>query len=536
MARYLLRVEGVNHANIIDDTDQLSVRRGGGLMLLNLASQLKELLPKHLGARLTPIATGASIALYEWEASDLPDLAASRQEAEMLRSEVAQFLQRDGKLPYHKLLADDRLDNATSELPLSHATFVVDVVRVDDCANEQQAEQLATAANRWRQLQQPTLSLHDIWQAGNAPCALDRTRVANSRCDLPDNPGALVSTTCRDRREYGRGARQRFYEQELAPAAQADERIARLLASARFTNDLRQLAEVRREPERLTGRPGVIPSHLADKLAVFYVDGNKFGAKGRKIFRTQGAEGYRAWSQALRKHHQFLLQGLLEMADLSPQFWKIDDRYRLETLLWGGDEILWIVPAWLGWDVTRWFFSQHHRVSMGASVHELTYACGLVFCHAKAPIKNIAALAHHLGELAKQARPDRHALAYEVLESFDDITGDLAAHRRRFLPADVGLGSLVLDPALLSAHWTTLTQIASCRDFPLRQLYMLCTEWRHGRPPDTPERRLKSACDAAKLPVNEWLASLEKQVGWLHLLQMLPYLPAEDAPKTGDQP
>ena len=30
-----LRIEGVNHAHCIDDTEDLSTRRGGGLMLLN---------------------------------------------------------------------------------------------------------------------------------------------------------------------------------------------------------------------------------------------------------------------------------------------------------------------------------------------------------------------------------------------------------------------------------------------------------------------------------------------------------------------
>ena len=34
MPEYLLRVDGVNFANVIDDTDNLSTRRGGGLMVL----------------------------------------------------------------------------------------------------------------------------------------------------------------------------------------------------------------------------------------------------------------------------------------------------------------------------------------------------------------------------------------------------------------------------------------------------------------------------------------------------------------------
>ena len=59
MPEFILRVEGVNLSNVIDDTNQLSVRRGGGLMILNVARELKGLLPAEVSNKLTDIATGA---------------------------------------------------------------------------------------------------------------------------------------------------------------------------------------------------------------------------------------------------------------------------------------------------------------------------------------------------------------------------------------------------------------------------------------------------------------------------------------------
>jgi hypothetical protein len=528
--RYLLRVEGVNLANVIDDTDQLSVRRGGGLMVLNVATELKELLPQEVGSRLRPIATGASIGLFEFEAAG-DDEQKQHDDAARVRQAVDEFL-KAGCLSFHRLLKDHKFEENESQLPLKHGTFVVDIVGVDEERGEtlpsweQQAEQLAVAKNRWRQLQQPTMSLDGLWDQGMEPCTLDRTRVANSTCDLPEHPQAPVAKSCRTRREYGRGARQQFYQTELADEMKANSRVASILGSAYFTDDLKQLS----------GKPGEgtfdVPDQLVDKIAVFYVDGNKFGQRGRDIFRKRGAEGFREWSAALRAHHRKLLAGLLTLAESSPETWKNGDEYRIETLLWGGDEIVWVVPAWQGWTVAKWFFSQPHAFQVAGQREELTYACGLVFCHAKAPIKNTTALAHKLGDLAKAARPGVHSLAYEVLESFDDVSGDLEEHRQRFLPAGTPVGELVIDPTKLDGCWDLLTSIRNSTDLPIRQLYRLCAAWRRGEDYKAPQARLAKACEDSEINVAQIMHDFGDPVGWLHLLQMLPYLPLTPQPSA----
>lgn len=500
--RYLLRVEGMNLVNVIDDTDQLSVRRGGGLMILNAAMEFLGSLDKNLRERLSEIATGASIGLFEFEAKDDDD-------AESVRKAVETHF-RDGHLVYEKT------SGKAGKLPLRHGTFVVDVAPVADASRVQQAEQLAVAKNRWRQLQEPTLSLDGIWDSADGPCELDRTRVANATCDLPEKPRTPVSRTVRDRRDYGRGARQSFYRNEIGEIAEP----------LQFTDDLHQLSG------RSSADEVVVPvdEHIVDKLAVFYVDGNGFGEIGRSVFATGGSEGYRNWSNELRKHHRVLLKGLIQLAsEPADPAWRNDQAIRLETLLWGGDEILWVMPAWKGWEVAKWFFSQAHRVLE----RDLTYGCGLVFCHAKAPVKNITALAHRLGDAAKAARGDRnvHRLAYEVLEAFDDISGDLDVHRRRFLPPGHDVKELVFDPGRLGDCWSILQQVIAEADFPMRQLYMLTEAWR--RPKDAEnaeykrhEKRLRRACEESDINVVKLLEAFGDPVAWLHLLQMLPYLPS----------
>ena len=542
--KYLLRVEGVNLANVIDDTDQISVRRGGGLMILNAAAELKESLDPSIRYRLTEIATGASIGLFEFTTTDPKVVDAVRTAVD---NQV-----RNGSLSY------TRVDGTAGELALRHGTFVVDVVPVESEADVQQSEQLAVASNRWQQLQQPTLSIEGLWDAGTEPCYLDRTRAGKVKRDLNENEkGKLISRTVADRWDYGRGARQRFNQRELADYAVESPDFATTLAGLKFTDDLKSLSEqfISGTPSETPPKHFVIPEHLKDKLAVFYVDGNGFGKIGRDIMQRHGTDGFKEWSDKLRQHHRRLLKDLVSVAD-QDNAWKAGEEIRLETLLWGGDEILWVLPAWKGWDLARWFFSQTHEVAVLEEKHHLTYGCGLVFCHAKAPIKNIVALAKRLCDLAKETSRDGHRLAYEVLESYDDISGDLddlKAHRRKFLPKASHVNDLVIDPTALKGLWDgagkqrgCLKQIADSSDFPMRQLYMLTKAWRQyvepeggedphskSKPWSVHESRLRDALSNPKVDIDKLLTAFGDPQGWLHLLQMLPYLPATAASGQG---
>lgn len=480
MPRFLLRVEAVNlFANLINDTDDLSTRRGGGLLALFAVQQLKDQLP---ALNLTPIATGASVGLFEFDG-----------DPEAVEKAVRQHF-RDHTLEY-PLDAPGKIGH----LPLKHATFAVDV-RPTSGSSDEDVQQL-TAANRWRQLSEPTVSLDGLWGTGATdPCHFDRVRPALVNVHMPEGQTVGGSASVADRRRFGRGSRQRFYRQELGREVNAE-----------FTQDFRELA----------ARDGLsdeqAPTNTIDKLAVLYLDGNKFGHKQRDALKA-GLTEYKEWSDALRNHHKALLGELITHATGDPAWQTAEGKLRLETLLWGGDEIIWVVPAWKGWELAEWFFRQTHEVQ----TEKLTYAGGLVFCHANAPIKNVVSLAKRLGDAAKEV--GGHRLAYEVLESFDDISGDFDAHRRKWLPAGFQTQKLVLNPHHLTTLRTPLRQVAAGDDFPTRQLYRLAHAWRAGDTAGvTAAQKRLHACE-----VGQHLREIEATLGetaWLHLLNMLPYTP-----------
>ncbi|NBO93136.1 MAG: hypothetical protein EBV06_12630 [Planctomycetia bacterium] len=483
MPEFFLRVEAVNLGNTILDTDNISTRRGGGLMLLNSVALLQKNLPVSHGNRLIPIATGASIGLFQFTATDNVD-------AENLRKTVESQL-RDNK----------------GDIPLHHATFVVDVVPVD--SSPDQAHQLAIAANRWRQMQSMSLSLSDLFNTkALGPCFYDRSRPGTHlNVKLPGNKTENLSDSVYLRRKYGRTARQEFYHEEI-PEFPKD---------VHFTDDLGELSDATNLNREQA------PTDTRGKLALIYLDGNQFGSHGRDKWKTHSAvENFRNWSKALRRHHRELLKNLLARAQVDPAWQTGNNRLiRLETLLWGGDEIIWVVPAWKGWEVVRWFLGQPHIVEG----KELTYGCGLVFCHANAPIVSIDALAHDLADSAKKEAAKSH-VAYEVLESYDNDGGNFDSFYRRWMPPGEPQQHLLLTGAQLQAIEEPLRTIALSDDFPMRQLYMLVHAWRQKQDINPHKERLESS--DAGCAVSRLRESIGHDGAWLHLLQMLPYVPTHE--------
>ena len=90
------------------------------------------------------------------------------------------------------------------------------------------------------------------------------------------------------------------------------------------------------------------PSNTADKLAVFYADGNGFGATFQKKLEV-GLGEYKIWSDELQRHHQAILRKLLDVAKADPA-WQNDGNIRLVTLLWGRGRDHLGGAAWKGWE------------------------------------------------------------------------------------------------------------------------------------------------------------------------------------------
>ena len=63
--QFLLRVEGVNLSNVLDDTSEISIRRSSGLML---RAAIEQIIKKQKG--LKKISTGASVGLFSFIADN----------------------------------------------------------------------------------------------------------------------------------------------------------------------------------------------------------------------------------------------------------------------------------------------------------------------------------------------------------------------------------------------------------------------------------------------------------------------------------
>ena len=370
MNSFLLRMEGVNLSHFVYDTQDLSTIRGGGLQLLNAATAAGEFL-KTRGS-VEALIQSASIGLFRVESAKSP---------EAVRAEVEGLL--------------------ASKFP--HATFVVDVNETQEDSIDSRA--LLLAKNRWRQMQAPTViypSLEGVTKSTEV-CEIDMVR--------PAARGERHSASVVSRKRFGKDRKQKFYIDEMERAGPVDPDLRNLT----FTHDFDDLCGKSRNW-----------GNLADKMAVVHLDGNQFGAIQAKHCGLE--RQVRNFSQGLRCAQAGFLTKLLKRADPDPE-WRNSDykRIRLETLLWGGDEIIWVVPAWKGWELLQFFFEEcasNPRPEWNPAVYPLTYAAGLVFCHQKAPIHTITKLANDLvGQVKDVDENDRYKnrFVYQVLESFDHI-------------------------------------------------------------------------------------------------------------------
>jgi len=107
-------------------------------------------------------------------------------------------------------------------------------------------------------------------------------------------------------------------------------------------------------------------------------------------------------------------------------------RCRFELLQWGGDELLFVVPAWLGLPVLQQFFRQVYTWRD----KPLTHSAGMVLCPRKTPIARAQKLAEELTDWCKLHSRKEDLYATLILESIDYPTqrggeGAGAAARKR---------------------------------------------------------------------------------------------------------
>jgi len=493
---YYLRFEGVNLSNFIGDTNDLSTIRGGGLLLLDATEKAQKLIAEELNNKYTAITQGASWALFELET----DKATAFQIKQNLINRLNSELEVDGQ------------DN-----PLRHATFVVDVLeKTADFAKDR--DSLHTL-NRWQQMQSPSVSFP---QAANEICVIDKLRPgsveAYSQSDeSTSNKKIMLSPSVALRRKYGLSQkRSGFYKSRTK------------LEELTFTQDLKELSHAPKQ--------GI----LNEKIAVIYIDGNKFGQVVRSC---KDANEQAQFDRKLREGQNAILKALLRKAKTNKnELWQNNGKIRLETLLWGGDELIWVVPAWLGWQTLNLFFKQAdehikidkrllERSGYNSTNGKLTHAAGLVFCHYNAPIHRITALAHSLAEIPKKQDEYKYKnrVAYQILESFDHAGTNIEKYRENRL-ANLAQPEHLLIPAEkmdeLENHIKTLKD----HEFPKRKSYQIIKALLKKKPEqDELAKSLQKKLFPDHLETLEKLKTLcgGEDAYWLHLTDLWDYLALE---------
>jgi hypothetical protein len=531
---FYLRFEGVNLSSFIYDAEDLSVSRGGSLALLNAPERVKTRLLKEFPGRVEDVNLGASSGIFRINADTSATGAAE--------ASVRSFLEQD--------------------TVCRHATFVVDTALDTDAFSTDRARLMGL--NRWRQMQTQSLIYP---QEPETPaygtdkkyriCQLDQVRPAATETEHWDFEAGkrkveVRSRSSHDRHEHGRCQKKKFFECEIQRARGAVPGNLEF----NFTNDLNTLAGHRTTPDK----------ELQDKIALIYLDGNSFGKKFAESCRSP--EEQRAKSALLRKEQAGFLCTLVERIAAAPKqsdwFYEKNDenghpahQARLEILLWGGDEICLAVPAWQGWFTLDLFFK---LASAWTTFPTLSHAAGIVFCSRKCHIHRAKQLAKQLAELGKKelkrpkeerlALPETDLVAYQVLESFDYLSGtpDWEYQCAAYPFLDAAMPNVLLLPGKkLEAIGKQIGILRN--EMPRRQLHnVIRSLMSNGGLPKEADDTLKEITAAARdafgllngacVPAPSLAArheELVRKAAWIHLQELWDYAGLESAGRGKDE-
>lgn len=414
MPHYLIKVEAVNLGATFSLSDNISMFRGASLKLRDAVKQLND----HIDT-LTPISIGASIGLFSLDTSD----------------SIASYVNNI---------------KAYLNQEFSTYTFVVNAIQVDkallsnssstyDQAMFYKAKEALITAGRRDQLRQSTMSFKTVkaQEKSEQVCELSHILVADTTMSWQDKNNRPVNSEVKQRFEYGRSSRQKFYTNELKEFEHSQGSGLLSPPNIGFTNDLESLCE-----------QGPV-KQLNNKLAYIYLDGNKFSKLQQ--MSVHSIEEQLAFDKVMQQKRAQLLHDLLHWAAQQHDFKTKDKtKLRLETLLWGGDEMLFVVPAWLGFDVLAKIFELTQDWVFNVQVEQqdksfpLTHSAGLVFCNKGTPVYRMRVLAQTLADEKKQQAVDRdlalppeqqpdipglvNTFDFLVLESVDYANESLATH------------------------------------------------------------------------------------------------------------
>jgi hypothetical protein len=493
---FYLRIEGVNLNNFVFDTADLSTIRGGSLLLLEAINQINAYFEQ-----LKAVSTGASSGLFQFK-------AANPQEAQIIKNQVRDFLFHQSKRRQ-----SGKPDKATGYANwFKHATFVIDILPVTENAFDLDRERLLML-NRWQQMQSPTgvfpgkveepFKEHPV-------CDIDLVRPTHQQ--MPQKqPVDFYSESVYQRRRYGQKLKYNFYREELKKIP-PEKQLFNLDLLPRFVQDLEGLTK------------GEEWGNLHGKMAVIYLDGNSFG----KIQQGLNREQLQVFDETIKAYRRLFLHDLLmDIVLESNTGWLTQDgKLRLEILLWGGDELMLVVPAWQGWWTLNFFFKASKDWCFQET--QLTHAAGLVFCHHNAPIYRIKDIAYNLANFTKDKSRDASHVAYQVLESFNE-TGDIKA----FLERRLGSSTLKAEDLIIAEKQMKELQklmVAAKGTLSKNRVYRIVELLLNQ---STDEEGLNQQI-AALMDID--LPYLPEKSFWLHLIELWDYITlskTDTIPKKG---
>lgn len=533
---YYIRMECVNFSAVLSDTEDLSTIRGSGLAMLH-AIEYAALVLEHLtGEAVEQVTTGASVGVFRVRAADQADAwTVARNLRARLTAHAPAAADDEESEPARPLpgaIDEDELLRVLDHLSILTAACA-------DTADFRADMETLLALIRWQQQQAPSLVLPvagTSWDKTKLICPNDHTRLADTyifrRKDK--GPGRYpASRSVRDRHAYGRHYKQTLYDRVIKGIRYLeddDERFDR----PKYADELADLA--RRPDEALDG-----------KMAVLYADGNRFSKQIRDQARTRDTQT--AIDSALRTWRRDLLDKVVKLIEDDP----ICPLRRIETLLWGGDELIWVLPAWRGWEVAA-LFAEHIRnepvKGKGRSMDvpekddwsmDMSHGLGMVFCHYDAPINGIRTLAKNLADKVAKAERTSTRLAVMVLESFDAVGQDLEAHlTRTYGTAGITPSAMCLT-APQGASWNDVPcAVAKMKEhLPRRRLHALADALLHHGPVTTETNRAwgrfwRDLDAPAEAAIREAAETLGRCWGfdaqgtdarlWLHLDMLWDYL------------
>lgn len=440
---YLIRIAAVNLDQFVFDTEDLSTIRGGGVLLLEWPEKLKgedELTqkPAELAALSQEDWKVITEAKKRWEF--ITEGASSALIKTTLDPAIARECLRAAFDAWFRCHATYR-----------YATFGVDVVPAGK--NFYDDYQQLIAANRWRQQRESSVPLTSRKCDASTFCAIDAIRPAEKSIKA-EAKDLMVCASVAIRREKGKKSRK-----ELDIPEKPD-----------ITGGHEDFLDTHLDFNLLTQDAPKNCPRLEHKMAVIYADGNKFTAIENAAARA-GSESLTEWDKDIRRKRRQLLNGLSARLQDDCKWYSETEgskKYRFQTLLWGGDEHIWLVPAWCLRDIVAYFFESTHTWRW--QDQRMTHAMSIVLCTADSPIRGVVDLARKLAEAAKHARRRqreiggqttmRDAIAYQVLTSFDQLGADHERIRAQFRPP----GESEADALLDYAQWQALVTWRDAHD------------------------------------------------------------------------